>query len=94
MKLQMFTVFDVKSDFYHNPFLARTKGEAIRMFSDTVQDDQSLFSKHPADFTLFHVGTFDNQTCEFEVFAAATPLGKALDFVVVQDDLPMLKEVN
>lgn len=93
MKMQMFTVLDTKSDYYHNPFLARTKGEAIRMFADTVQDKNTLFAKHPADFVLFHLGEFDNATCDFDLFAAPVSIGKAVEFVADQGEVE-LREVN
>lgn len=81
MQMQIFTVYDLKSETYHNPMVARTKGEAIRMFGDTTQDPNSLLHKHPEDFVLFHLGSFDNVSCQFDLFAAPNPIGKAIEFV-------------
>jgi len=62
MQLGMYTVFDTKAGAYLRPFFARTNAEAIRMFSDTVSDANSLIAKHPEDFSLFKVGEYDEVT--------------------------------
>lgn len=64
MKQKVFSVFDDKAKAYMLPFFQPEKGMAVRMFSDAVNDPQSLFGKHPEDFTLFFVGEFDLETGE------------------------------
>lgn len=62
MLSQMFVIYDLKSSVHTSPFAWRTKGEAIRNFTDSAKDPNSMISKHPADFQLKHVGTFNIET--------------------------------
>lgn len=59
---QMFSIFDSKTGAFSAPFFANNSGVAIRMLEDTMRDNESTLSRHPADFTLVRVGTFDAQT--------------------------------
>lgn len=47
---------------------------AIRLFSKMCTDPQSTFNIQPADFTLYRVGTWDDETGQLE-FAIHTNLG-------------------
>lgn len=68
-KLVVCVVRDIKADLYGQPFFQATVGMAQRSFSDSVNrpDENSLLFKHPADFELFHLGTFDDQTATFDL---------------------------
>lgn len=60
-KIKVFSVWDKKALAYMNPFYYLQTGQAIRGFSDAVNDPQSPFFKHPEDFTLFQVGEWDDR---------------------------------
>jgi hypothetical protein len=62
MKLLMCAVFDSKVSAYSPPFCVKTKGEAIRSFSDAVADTNTALNKHRADYRLWLVGEFDDNT--------------------------------
>lgn len=50
-------------------FICRTKGEAIRMFSDGVNqggEQRSVVQLHPEDFQLVKVGLLDRNACAVE----------------------------
>lgn len=79
MHHHIFTVYDTAAEYYMPPFYMQSKGEALRAFMDTASDPQHPFSKHPADFNLFHIGTFDNATATFQIFPAPISLGNALE---------------
>lgn len=94
MQIQMFTVYDEKAKAYLQPFFLTATGLAIRSFTETVNDPKSAIGRHPADYTLFHIGSFDDSSCTFE---ARTPqsLGNGLEFVEDNRQIPMFpKEVN
>lgn len=57
--LRMYCAFDKAVGAFLQPFYARATGEAIRMFTDVVNDSKSTFFQHPQDFELFSVGVFD-----------------------------------
>jgi hypothetical protein len=59
---QMFTVYDEKSEAYLQPFFLDTTGQALRAISDCLIDDNHQFARHPADYTLFQLGTYDDST--------------------------------
>jgi hypothetical protein len=77
MILRLFTVYDSAAEAYLPPFYTKSSGEALRSFSDTCADTTHAFHKHPNDYTLFHVGQFDDTTCTFEINTAPTPLAHA-----------------
>lgn len=60
LQLQMFAIFDKKAVSYMEPFCMHQKGQAIRACEDLVKNPQTMMSKHPADFALFHIGQFDD----------------------------------
>lgn len=49
-------VFDLKLGAYAQPFFVPSFGVAERGFADEVQNPESMISKHPEDFILFHIG--------------------------------------
>lgn len=61
---QVFSIFDNAAKVYNKPFFLKNRYEAVRMFGDLVRDEQSMLSKHPQDFSLFHVGSFDDESAE------------------------------
>jgi hypothetical protein len=81
MLLKIFTVFDCKAEAYLQPFFMKSKGEAIRAFSDTSNDQNHNFGKHPEDFTLFELGTYDESNASIEMLSTPQSLGKAIEFV-------------
>jgi len=47
---------DAKAETYDQWMVYRTPNEAIRMFSDAVNQEGSLLHSHPEDFSLYYVG--------------------------------------
>jgi hypothetical protein len=63
MQRKMYSIYDAKVKAYNTPFYAINDGEAQRMFADNVNADKAnnTIARHPSDFTLFNVGTFDDE---------------------------------
>lgn len=59
---KIFTVFDLKSEAYLQPFFLDTLGQAKRAITDCVNDPNHQFGKHPSDYTLHELGTYDDST--------------------------------
>lgn len=76
----IFTVHDVKADAYLPPFVYAQLAQAVRTFADCVNKPDHQFGAHPADYTLFHIGTFDDSSAKFE---PTTPisLGNGVEFI-------------
>ena len=75
MKNCLFTVFDSAAEVYCAPFVATSKGAALRQFIDFLGKDGHPFNQHPADYTLFYIGSFDDSSCEFETSGVLEKLG-------------------
>ncbi|QCQ84806.1 nonstructural protein [Blackfly microvirus SF02] len=60
MRLIICSVFDSKVGAFSPPFFVKTRGEAIRSFTDACKDSSLPFTKHPADYRLFFLGEFDD----------------------------------
>lgn len=62
--LQCLAIRDVKIEAFNRPWFSPTLGAAHRAFTDAVQspDAQNEMIKHPADFGLYHLGTYNDET--------------------------------
>lgn len=79
MLLKIFTVYDCKAEAYLPPFYLSAVGQALRHFADTANDASHPFGKHPADYTLFQIGQFDDQHASISMLEAKISLGTALE---------------
>lgn len=77
MKTNIYAVFDSKAGVHMSPWLATNHGVASRSFGDQVMNPESPFNRHPDDFILFCLGTFDMVTGAMENFPRAENLGPA-----------------
>lgn len=62
MKKKIFAVYDDKAQTYNSPLFLNTDGEALRALSDEVNNPESLIHKHPDDFRLYRLGSYDSDT--------------------------------
>lgn len=67
MKLEMLAVRDAKVEAFMQPFFAQSVGSAHRAFGDEIHNRESVLSKHPEDYALFWLGTFDCLTGQLEL---------------------------
>jgi len=67
MVLTIVSIFDQATQAYSRPVFVQSTGVAIRSFSDEVNrdDPNNEMKRHPSDFALFFIGTFDDSTGEF-----------------------------
>lgn len=79
MKLYVFTVYDSAAEVFMHPFYMQSRATAIRAFRDTIERPDHQFAKHPADFTLMEIGTYDDSTGLFTQLQAKENLGTALE---------------
>lgn len=86
MKLNIYAIYDSKIEAYMQPFFMRTKGEALRAWEELANDSKSNISKHPADFTLFEIGEYDDQTGAVKANEARVNIGNALEWVKGEED--------
>lgn len=78
----MCSVRDVVSSTYGRPFSAPNRPAAVRSFSVEVNDERSgMLHTHPADFDLYLVGEFDDDSGLLAVVHPPVLLGKGTDLV-------------
>ena len=87
MLVKIFCLYDCKAEAYLAPQYFPTKGIAIRAFTELSNDGESNVSKHSEDYTLFEVGTFDDNICRFDIYATPISIGKAIEFKKVNVSL-------
>ena len=77
MIVQVFSVFDSKAGSFAQPFFSHTLVTGKRAFADACADPSTMLSRHPSDFALFHLGSFDDQSGFFDALVAPDNLGLA-----------------
>lgn len=88
MNMKVFAVRDLKSAAFMQPFFTQSVGTATRIFGDAVEDEKSIFHKHPEDFVLYELGEFDDQTGHITSIEAVKMVVYASDFVANKAPLP------
>jgi len=83
MNLFVVSVKDRASDVFNRPFFVPHRNIAVRDFTDEVNrvaaDNQ--LNKHPDDFDLYLLGTFDDSTGAFLREGSPTVLVRAKDVI-------------
>lgn len=86
--MKLFSVYDSKAEAYLPIFQSATIGTAIRTFEQAVNEESSPFHKHAADYTLFMIGEYDEQTgIVSPIQAGHTNLGTALSFLAAAQNI-------
>lgn len=83
-KFYVYAVFDSKVKTFAQPFLMRTRGEALRGWSEVANDKNTSISKHAEDYSLMELGEYDDQTGTYENKQAPENLGLASQFKKVE----------
>lgn len=66
-QLKVFSVKDTKGGMFLSPMLARSHGEAERMFKQATTDEKSLICRYPEDYDLYYLGEFDDATGKYDL---------------------------
>jgi len=85
MKTGMFAVYDLKAKAFLQPFFSVTEGTAIRAFAVAVNDPGTMLAKHPGDYVLFEVGSFDDDS---GFLAALSPVKQLCIAAAVKEQVP------
>lgn len=81
MNLQepIFAIYDTKAEIYVQFFPAINRAVAIRLFTERTLQPGNEINRHPEDYYLFEVATWNRLTCEFENLTN-TALGSGLEY--------------
>lgn len=69
MIISLFSVYDKKTGQYQSPFTARHPSEVFREWSVIIKDPNTRYGKHPHDYAVFKVGTYDDELAKFETIS-------------------------
>jgi len=58
----VYSVYDHKACAFSNPFVAPNDNVALRSFHQAANDENSEISKYPNDYSLFKLGSFNDET--------------------------------
>lgn len=67
MITMVFSVHDKAVGAFLPPFFTRSKMEAMRSFAEACCDEKHQFFRHASDYTLYHLGEFDDSSGLFAV---------------------------
>lgn len=87
MKYEIFAIHDVKANAFMRPFFLPNVSMATRTFSDIVADPQSDIYKNPADYTLFHLGSFDDANAKITPVTETHPIEALVNGVEVKSKI-------
>jgi len=57
--IEFFSVYDAVAERYIDPFPCPNAGVALRSFEEACRKEGHAFTKHPEDYSLWHIGQFD-----------------------------------
>jgi len=68
MRYNIYSIRDRAADVFAQPFFLPSHGVANRVFADEINrvDANNNLNKHPEDFDLYFLGTFDDNEGSFE----------------------------
>lgn len=87
----VFAVYDNAVKAFMTPFIQQSQGQAIRGFMDACDDEKTNLSRHPEDYTLFQIATYDDANGRYENLDTPEALGTALKFKSLKNKIEPLK---
>ena len=60
MKQRLFSIYDKIAHVYAKPILMQNAMVAIRSIRDAMENKDHEFAKHPEDYALYELGSFDD----------------------------------
>ena len=88
MVTKVFSIYDSKAQMFNVPFFMNNNAMAVRTFVDLVNDPKTNVSRHPEDYSLFEIGTFDDSK---GVIVPATPINLGLASAFRNSTKPLLE---
>lgn len=84
MKINVYSTHDIKTGIYDHPFYQQNNAVALRSLENHLRramqaGQPNELLDHPADFTLFCLGSYDNLTGLFDLLEVPEPVFKVID---------------
>lgn len=84
MELNMYAVYDEKAQAFRSMHFVQSDGVATRNFGDAVCSENpntAYLRQHPSDFSLYCVGSFDDESGLVQAVVPARLIVRASDFL-------------
>lgn len=81
MKIKIYSVYDAKTKVYGQPNFLLNMGAATRAWTEAANDRTMSIGRHPADYTMFEIGEWDDESGVIKMHEAKISLGCAIEFV-------------
>lgn len=78
---KVFSVYDGKVKVFSRPFMDQHTGSAQRSFELACKQEESPFAQFPADYVLYEVGTFDEESGRLSANNPVVQVAAAIDHV-------------
>ena len=94
MELKIVAVYDTAVAAYMRPFSVQSVGQGVRSFEDEVMAPDSPIGKHPEDYSLFMLGSFDERSGKITVEQTPVCIAKAHEVkaLATTGQLPIQKD--
>ncbi len=87
MNLNAYSIYDDAAKAFATPFFAINDGIAVRMFQSNINSkEENNLSKYPDQFTLFKIGTFNDENGELVQLLPAVSLGNGVTYSEKEKD--------
>jgi len=88
----MYSMYDVKAVAFITPWFVNNTNMALRAIRDAGTDPKHMFAKHPEDYALHHLGSWDDVTCVLTMHDQPQNLGLVSQIVDSYDLLSIVPE--
>lgn len=79
--MKAYNVFDSAAKAYTLPNFMSTNGLAVRAFTEAVNNKETPMGQYPADYTMFCIGEYDEQTGQLIPYETCEKIGNGLEFL-------------
>lgn len=79
MITHVMAAYDKKAKAYALPFFSPQVAVAVRQFGEAANTPDHQVCKHPEDFSLFLLGTFNDENGHFNLTAQPTHVAEAIN---------------
>lgn len=94
MRTNMYCIYDQAAEAFIMPFFMHTDTMAIRAFAGNVNsNEEDNITKHPEQFCLFKVGTFDDKKGMFEPLDSPKALGLGNEYVLAKETTQLQESI-
>lgn len=80
MSQRIYAVKDLAINAFGNPIFVRAQGQAIRSFMDECKNTESMMAKHPADYEMYYIGEYDEETATITPATNIERVARATDY--------------